>query len=111
MTPARARESEAARMEDRGGMVTRTDGPVPLPHAESDAATRQQATARARSVLRRKAKRMLQENRSCECIDAPLATLGRTAHLANGAERRGRGVPFVDELHGETRPLRQLRGD
>src|SRR5262245_12372983 len=91
-----------------GGMVTRTGVPPLPPHAvpRTTAAT---AMVRA-NFLTDASKRMLKEYCCGERIDIALSAACRPAHLAHGAQRRGRSVALVDQLDGQPCALVQSIG-
>src|SRR6185437_12133332 len=110
-TPALASDSAATRMLAPGGIVTRTFAPPPQAAASASSAPAASDAARVRRRLRSTlCKRMLQENGRGKRVDVFLSAARRAAHLANGAERDGGRVSFIDQLDGKPRALRQLGG-
>jgi hypothetical protein len=94
-----------------GGMVTRTGAPPEALQAAAATIAVMHAPRTARAHLPHTGERMLKKYRRGERVDIALSTTGRPAHLANGPKGGRGGVPLVNQLDGEARPLGQGFGD
>ena len=111
MTPARASESTAVPKLDPGGILTRTLAPPDEPPHAMTAASDAITTARPRSRLTRKGKRMLQQDRRGNGIDISLASARGSTHLAHGAKSGCGSEPLVNETHRKAGSFLQLGGN